>query len=189
MIYGYARVSTKGQNLDTQLDELKRFGIDKIVSEKISGVQKKKDKLEELLISLKPLDTLVVTRMDRLGRNTVQLLQLVEDLQLREINLVILNMGIDTRTATGKFFLTVMAGFSELDRTMIKEKQRNGIALAKEKGLYKGRVKKYTSDHPGMNHALELRMKTNKTVKEICKITGISEASFYRRWKEKTENI
>lgn len=188
MIYGYARVSTKEQNLDTQIHELEKFGTDKIISEKISGVAKKKNKLEELLSSLKPSDTLVVTRMDRLGRSTIQLLQLVEELQIKEINLVILNMGIDTRTATGKFFLTIMAGFSELDRTMMKEKQKNGIALAKEKGLYKGRMKKYTADHKGMKHAIELRRTTNKTVKEICLITGISEASFYRRWREENES-
>lgn len=188
MIYGYARVSTKEQNLDTQIHELEKFGTDKIISEKISGVAKKKNKLEELLSSLKPSDTLVVTRMDRLGRSTIQLLQLVEELQIKEINLVILNMGIDTRTATGKFFLTIMAGFSELDRTMMKEKQKNGIALAKEKGLYKGRMKKYTADHEGMKHAIELRRTTNKTVKEICLITGISEASFYRRWREENES-
>ena len=77
MIYGYARVSAKDQNLATQIDELQRFGVDKIVSEKITGVAKKKNKLEELIHSLQPFDTLVVTRMDRLGRNTVQLLQLV----------------------------------------------------------------------------------------------------------------
>lgn len=188
MIYGYARVSTKEQNLDTQIHELEKFGTDKIISEKISGVAKKKNKLEELLSYLEPSDTLVVTRMDRLGRSTIQLLQLVEELQTKEINLVILNMGIDTRTATGKFFLTIMAGFSELDRSMIKEKQKNGITLAKEKGLYKGRMKKYTADHVGMNHALDLRVTTNKTVKEICQITGISEASFYRRWKEVNKN-
>lgn len=189
MIYGYARVSAKDQNLATQIDELERFGVDKIVSEKITGVAKKKNKLEELLISLKPSDTLVLTRMDRLGRDTVQLLQLVEELQERGISFVVLNLGIDTRTPTGKFFLTVMAGFSELDRTIIKEKQRNGIALAKKRGAYKGRKKKYTADHAGMNHAIELRKSTDKTVKEICEITGISEASFYRRWRELSSTI
>ena len=184
MIYGYARVSAKDQNLATQIDELQRFGVDKLVSEKITGVAKKKNKLEELLLSLQPFDTLVVTRMDRLGRNTVQLLQLVEELQEREIYFVIMDIGIDTRTPTGKFFLTIMAGFSELDRTMTKEKQRNGIALAKQRGAYKGRKKKYTASHAGMNHAIELRTNTDKTVKEICEITGVSEASFYRRWRE-----
>lgn len=89
-------------------------------------------------------------------------LQRVEQLRERDIHFVILNLGIDTRTPTGKFFLTVMAAFSELDREMIKEKQRSGIKLAKQKGEYRGRVKKYTEKHQGMNHAIELRKTTIK---------------------------
>ena len=184
MIYGYARVSAQDQNLDTQVEKLTKFGVDEIVKEKISGVSKQKQQLDELLSKIATGDTLVVTRMDRLGRNTVQLLQLVEQLRERNIHFVILNLGIDTRTPTGKFFLTVMAAFSELDREMIKEKQRSGIKLAKQKGKYRGRVKKYTDKHPGMNHAIELRKTTDKTVKEICTITGISQAAFYRKLKE-----
>ncbi|KZR57471.1 recombinase family protein [Bacillus subtilis] len=184
MIYGYARVSTQDQNLDTQIEQLTNFGVDEIVKEKISGVSKQKQQLDELLSKIATGDTLVVTRMDRLGRNTVQLLQLVEQLRERNTHFVILNLGIDTRTPTGKFFLTVMAAFSELDREMIKEKQRSGIKLAKQKGKYRGRVKKYTDKHPGMNHALELRQTTDKTVKEICTITGVSQAAFYRKLKE-----
>ncbi len=129
-------------------------------------------------------DTLVVTRMDRIGRNTIQLLQLVEQLREKDVHFAILNLGIDTRTPTGKFFLTVMAAFSELNREMIKEKQRAGIKLAKQKGVYRGRLKKYTDKHPGMNHAIALREHTTKTVKEICQITGVSQAALYRRLKE-----
>jgi len=126
MIYGYARVSSKDQNLDSQVVKLSNFCVDEIVQEKISGVSKQKQKLDELLIQLTSGDTLVVTRMDRLGRNTVQLLQLVEEFRDKNIHFVILNLGIDTRTPTGKFFLTVMAAFSELDRDIIKEKQKSG---------------------------------------------------------------
>ena len=78
-------------------------------------------------------DTLVVTRMDRLGRNTKQLLELTEELEKRGIHLVILNLGIDTRTPSGKFILTVMSAFSELDRTMIKENNKQELQLLKEK--------------------------------------------------------
>lgn len=184
MIYGYARVSSQDQNLDSQVIQLSNFGVDEIVQEKISGVSKQKQKLDDLLIQLTSGDTLVVTRMDRLGRNTVQLLQQVEEFREKSIHFVILNLGIDTRTPTGKFFLTVMAAFSELDRDMIKEKQRSGIEVAKQKGKYRGRLKKYTDKHPGMAHAIELRKNTDKTVKEICAITRVSQASFYRRLKE-----
>ncbi len=81
-----------------------------------------------------------------------------------------------------------MAAFSDLDREMIKEKQRSGIKLAKQKGKYRGRVKKYTDKHQGMNHAIELRKTTDKTVKEICALTEISQAAFYRRLKEMEKN-
>lgn len=184
MLIGYARVSSRDQNLETQLKELDNFGVDKIISEKISGIVERKTKLDGLIAELSARDTVVVTRMDRLGRSTIQLLQLVDYFQEKDINLVVLNMGIDTRTSTGKFFLTIMAAFSELDRTLIKEKQRNGIEIAKKKGLYKGRPPKYTKNHPAVEHALELRQTTDKRIKDISDITGISEATLYRRLKE-----
>jgi DNA invertase Pin-like site-specific DNA recombinase len=140
--------------------------------------------LNQLLSKLVKGDTLVVTRMDRLGRNTKQLLELTEELEKRGIYLVILNVGIDTRTPSGKFILTIMSACSELDRTMIKEKQQVGIAIAKRKGIYTGKKQKFNLQHDGIGRAIELHETTNKTVKEICKITNISIATFYRRWRE-----
>jgi DNA invertase Pin-like site-specific DNA recombinase len=184
MIYGYARVSTQDQNLATQLQQLQEYKVDEIVKEKISGVSKSKLKLDSLINKLVAGDTLVVTRMDRLGRNTVQLLELVEHFSDKKINLAILDLNIDTRTATGKFFLTVIAGFSELERTIIKEKQYRGIQLAKQNGKYKGRPQKYIDKHDGMNHAVELFKTNNKTVAEICNITNVSRSALYRKLKE-----
>lgn len=185
MIYGYARVSATDQNLDTQLDALKHFGVDEIVTEKVSGVSKNKQALDSLITSVAAGDVLVVIRMDRLGRNTLQLLELVEQLEHKDVHLVILDMNIDTRTPTGKFFLTIMAGFSELDRTMIKEKQRAGIELAKQKGKYKGRPKKYTENSSKMNQAMEWYEQGEKTVKEISNVLSIGEATIYREAKNR----
>jgi DNA invertase Pin-like site-specific DNA recombinase len=185
MIYGYARVSSTDQNLGTQLEQLQKFGVDEIVKEKITGIAKEKPKLDELIDSLVVGDTLVVVRMDRLGRNTLQLLELVEELSERKVHLVVMDMNIDTRTPTGKFFLTIMAGFSELERTVIKEKQKNGIQLAKKNGKYKGRIKKYTQKHAGMNHAIQLYQGGKYTVKEICEITKVSRSAFYRELQER----
>jgi DNA invertase Pin-like site-specific DNA recombinase len=184
MIYGYARVSAQDQNLATQLEQLNKFGVDQLVKEKVSGVIKAKPKLDELIGKLVSGDTLVITRMDRLGRNTIQLLELVEHFTDKNIYLVILDINIDTRTPTGKFFLTVMAGFSELERTIIKEKQRNGVELAKKNGKYKGRPNKYTDKHDGMNHAVELFRSEAKSVKEICNITKVSRSALYRKLQE-----
>jgi DNA invertase Pin-like site-specific DNA recombinase len=185
MIYGYARVSSTDQNLGTQLEHLNGFGVDEIVEEKITGVAKAKPKLDELIDSLVEGDMLVVARMDRLGRNTLQLLELVEGLSERNVHLVVMDMNIDTRTPTGKFFLTIMAGFSELERTIIKEKQRNGIELAKKNGKYKGRLKKYTSKHAGMTHAIELYQTGKYTVKQICEITKVSRSALYREIQQR----
>ncbi|MBM7691642.1 DNA invertase Pin-like site-specific DNA recombinase [Peribacillus deserti] len=127
----------------------------------------------------------MVTRMDRLGRNTLQLLELVEHLEKKNVHLVILNLNIDTRSATGKFFLTIVAEFRELDRTMIKEKQQAGIELAKQKGKYKGRPKKYTEKNSKINQAIEWYGQGSKTVKEISQVLGIYEATIYREVKSR----
>ncbi|WP_243549979.1 recombinase family protein [Priestia megaterium] len=185
MIYGYARVSTTGQNLATQLEALKKAGCETIIEEKVIGVAKKKERLDALLNDLQEGDTLIVSRMDRLGRSTVQLLQLVEEFEERGVHLVILDLNIDTRTHTGKFFLTVMAGFSELERTIIKEKTAAGIELAKKQGKYKGRPKKYTDKNTSLQHALELYQTTDKTVKAICSITKVGRTTLYDAIKEK----
>jgi DNA invertase Pin-like site-specific DNA recombinase len=185
VIYGYARVSSTDQNLATQLEQLERYGVDEIFSEKVIGVAKKREKLDQLLEKLQSGDTLVITRMDRLGRSSKQLLDLVEEFKERNVHLVILSPNIDTRDEIwGKFFLTVMSAFSELERMIIKEKVRNGIAIAKRNGKYKGRLRKYTKNHAGLNHAIELYKTGNYTVNQICEITKISRATFYRRMKE-----
>jgi DNA invertase Pin-like site-specific DNA recombinase len=184
MKYGYARISHSDQNLGIQFEQLNSHGVDEIVSETITGVAKEKPKLENLITRLQKNDTLVVTRMDRLGRNTIQLLQLVEEFIERGIHLEILDLGITPTSRMGKTFLTIMAALAENERELIKEKQRHGIQLAKQQGKYKGRLKKYTGKHEGMNHAIELYKEGNKTVKQICSITKVSRSALYRQLDE-----
>ena len=184
MKYGYARVSSVGQNLDSQIKELKDYVVDEIVTEKVSGASAKKIKQNELLEKVKEGDLVVVTRLDRLGRNTIQLLQLVEDFKSRGIGLYIIKEGIDTRTTAGKVMITLLSALAELERSRLLERQQEGIAIAKKKGVYKGRVKKYTLKNDSVKHAIELRETTDKTVNEICRITSLSVASFYRIYNE-----
>lgn len=183
-IYGYARVSTKDQNLSTQIEALKKAGVDTIIEEKVSGVAKNKAGLDSLLESLQEGDTLTVSRMDRLGRNTVQLLALVEELNERGVHLVILDTNIDTRTRTGKLFLGMLSLFAENERELIKEKQAAGVELAKKAGKYKGRPKKFTDNNPKLQHALNLYI-DGMTVKEVCTITGVGRTTLYDAIKEK----
>ncbi|MGM2821318.1 recombinase family protein [Bacillus cereus group sp. Bce001] len=181
MIYGYARVSSSDQNLDSQLVLLERFGCDEIVTEKITGIAEEK-KLNQLIDNLKAGDTLVAVRMDRLGRNTIQLLELVEELEKKDIHLVLLDLNIDTRSPTGKLFLTIMSAFSDLERKTLKEKQRVGIDVAKAQGKHLGRPRNWSKT--GMEEAVKM-YQNHRIISEIEDITGVSKASLYRELKRR----
>lgn len=191
MIYGYARVSSKGQNIQTQLDKLMEFGCNKIIQEKVSGRSlDKREKFNTLLRNVQKGDKIVVTKLDRFARSTKDALNTIELLDKKGVSLVVLNMGgdrIDTSSATGKLIITVLAGIAEFEADMIKERQLEGIAKAKERGVYKGRPKTYTGKHKGLEHALELfnnRENNKMTVSQIGEITGISRATLYREAKK-----
>ena len=191
MKYGYARVSSLGQNLSAQINQLNDNGCEVIYKEKVSG--RKKDNREEfnkLLETVQAGDTVVVTKLDRFARSTKDALSTIELLNQNDVSLIVLNMGgdkVDTSSAIGKLMITVLSGIAEFEADMIKERQLEGIELAKQRGVYKGRPHKYTDKHKGLQHALELfhNRNTNKmTVNEIADITKISRATLYRAVKE-----
>lgn len=143
MIVGYARTSTLEQEagLAAQDRDLRAAGAERIVSEQVSSVAERIG-LEKCLIELLPGDMLMVTKPDRLARNVIQLLSIVNDLRTRGIGLVLLSMGgerIDTRNPTSKMFLGMMAVFAEFEREIMLERQREGIIRARAEGKYKGR--------------------------------------------------
>ncbi|SNS86785.1 transcriptional regulator, TetR family [Bacillus sp. OK838] len=191
MRYGYGRVSSLGQNLAAQITQLKDNGCEVVYKEKVSG--RKKDNREEfnkLIETVQDGDTVVVTKLDRFARSTKDALSTIELLNQKNVSLVVLNMGgdkVDTSTAIGKLMITVLSGIAEFEADMIKERQMEGIELAKQRGVYKGRPNKYTDKHKGLHHALELfnNRDTNKlTVNEISDITKISRATLYRAVKK-----
>jgi DNA invertase Pin-like site-specific DNA recombinase len=182
-MYGYARVSAADQNLDTQIEQLKEYGCEEIFQEKITGVAERKPVFERLLSVVQPGDSIVVTRIDRLGRDTLQMLTLIEDLNKRGVRLEIMNLPFDANNSMGKALMQVAMVFAQLERDMTKEKQRAGIELAKRRGVYRGRPHTYTKRHKGLQHALELfnnRDQNGMTVDQISEITGISRATIYR---------
>lgn len=134
---GYARVSTAGQSLDAQLAALS--GCEKIFQEKISGAKDDRRELQAMLEWVREGDTVHVTKLDRLARNTRHLLEVSEYLQRKGVALNILNIGINTATPTGKLMLTMIGAIATFEREMMLERQAEGIALAKLKGRYKGR--------------------------------------------------
>ncbi|USK72732.1 recombinase family protein [Peribacillus asahii] len=186
MLFGYARVSTKEQNLARQLVQLKEAGCQVIFEEKVTGANLHRQELQELLSVIKKGDEILVTDLTRISRSSKDLFELVELLKDKNVALRSLKdtwLDMSSNNPYSHFLLTVMAGVNQLERDLTRMRQKEGIELAKAKGLYNGRPKKYTPKHVGMKHALELyHNKENKyTVKEIVEITNVSRSAFIER--------
>ncbi len=187
MIYGYARVSSTTQSLDMQVAQLTDYGCQKIFQEKLSGRSlRNRAQFSELVDRVTMGDTVVVTKLDRFARSTQDALNTMATLTERGVSLVVLNMGgdvVDTSTAIGKLLVTVLAGIAEFEADLIKERQLEGIAAAKARGVYTGRPRTYTVHHKGLAHALELlaaRDTNHLTANDICAMTHVSRATLYR---------
>ncbi len=139
--FGYARVSTREQNPDSQYDALTAAGLEpgNIVIEKISGKLASRPKLDQLLKRLQPGDAVVVTRLRRIGRNHKHLLELVEWFEKHQVDFIVLEQGIDTTTPLGRLFFRFLAALAEFDREMIVEGTREGLASARARGRTGGR--------------------------------------------------
>lgn len=171
---GYARVSTSGQNLDSQLAALS--DCEKVFQEKISGAKDDRPELQAMLEWVREGDTVHVTKLDRLARNTRHLLEVSEYLQSKGVALNILNIGINTATPTGKLMLTMIGAIATFEREMMLERQAEGIALAKLKGKYKGRKPTARSKAKEVIELVE-----NGTSKaEISHLLKIGITSIYR---------
>ena len=186
MIYGYSRVSSTSQSLDTQVQSLKEYGCEKVFREKVSGRTLQRPQFQKLLDCVIQGDSIVMTKLDRFARSTRDALATIETLNQQGVSLVVLNMGgdvINTSSPIGKLMITVLAGIAEFEADMIHERQLDGIAAAKERGVYKGRPQTYTGYHKGLQHALKLfseRSENKMSVNEICEITKISRSTLYR---------
>lgn len=176
-IYGYARVSTKDQNLETQIQQLQARKCDEIIEEKMTGATLKRPELEKLLNKAKEGDTIIVTRVDRLGRNTQQLLKLVEDLQQRNVTLYIIELGIEATHRNGKLFLTILSALAENERELLAEKRTAGLENAKAKGVKLGRKGIAKAK---LEHALKLWQQGEMTIKQIEASTGVGKSILYR---------
>ena len=146
-ILGYARVSTTDQNTDTQIDRLKAAGCEVIRTEKVSGKSRdRRAELATLLDFIRPGDVLTVVKLDRLGRSTRDVLNLVHELEAKGASLRVLEPAVDTGGPMGKMVLTVLGMVAEMELGFIKERQRAGIEAAKAAGVYKGRPKSLDHD-------------------------------------------
>lgn len=172
---GYARVSTVGQNLDVQLDKLS--DCDKIFQEKKSGVSDARPQLKACLDYLREGDVFVVTRLDRLARSTLHLCQIADLLQEKQVALQVLDQNINTADATGRLLFNMLGAIGQFETEIRAERQMEGIAKAKERGVAFGRKKQLTDDE-----VQELKVEREKGVliKDLMRKYRLSKATIYR---------
>lgn len=184
MKYGYARVSTVSQELEVQLTALENEGCDNIYSEKFTGTKSDRPQLQEVLSILKEGDTLVVTKLDRLARNTVEGIEIVKGLFSKGVRVHVLNVGLLEDTTMGRFFLTTLLAVAEMERNLIVERTQEGKAIAKQRDDFReGRPNKYSKKQ--IEHALKLL--ETESYKEVENKTGISKSTLIRA-KRKTNS-
>lgn len=188
MIYGYARVSTKGQakdgnSLEGQEIELKQAGAEKIFCDAFTGTKAHRPELDRLLSQIQSGDKLIVTKLDRIARSVTQGIELVNSLLDKGVTVHILNMGIMDNTPTGKLIRTIMLAFAEFERDMIVERTQEGKAIAKQKADFKeGRPKKFSRDQI----ELALSLLEENSYKQVERKTGISKSTLIRAKKDRT---
>jgi DNA invertase Pin-like site-specific DNA recombinase len=175
-ICGYARVSSAGQSLDVQLEQLKAAGCEKMFSEKRTGTTTEgRDQLAEAIDWVREGDVLIVCRLDRLARSIIDLRKIIDRLAAKGVGFRCLQQGaIDTTRSDGRLLLNILASFAEFETDIRKERQADGIAKAKEAGVYKGRPASIDAEQ-----IAELRA-TGLGATEIAKRLGIGRASVYR---------
>ncbi len=181
-IVGYARVSTNGQELQLQLDALLKAGCAKkgIFTDKVSGAKSARPGLEECLKHLKAGDTLVVWRLDRLGRSVRHLIDVVEDLRQRRVGFKsVCDGAIDTTTASGKLIFHIFTALAEFERSLIQERTRAGLESARARGRLGGRMPIPVTD-PRVQTAKRMHSDKNISVPDICTTLRISRATLYR---------
>lgn len=177
MLIGYARTSTVEQiaGFEAQLSTLAAEGCERVFQEQVSSVAERKE-LEDAIAFARSGDTFIVTKLDRLARNTQHLLEIVQRLEAKGVSLKVLNLGLDTSTPTGKLMLTMLGAVGQFEREIMLERQKEGVAKAKAEGKYKGRK---PTAQAKKDQVLALVAK-GFTKEAVADELGIGVASVYR---------
>jgi DNA invertase Pin-like site-specific DNA recombinase len=178
MLIGYARVSTHDQTLNLQRDALEKAECEKIFTDQITGTKAERKGLTEALSHLRTGDTLVVWRLDRLGRSLRHLIDTITSLQERGIGFKSLTENIDTTTSGGKLVFHIFGALAEFEREIIRERTRAGLTSARSRGKVGGRPKALTAKE--VQILRNMAADKSLTVSDICKTLGISRTTFYR---------
>ncbi|GGV40748.1 recombinase family protein [Paenarthrobacter nicotinovorans] len=177
-LIGYARVSTRDQHAEAQTDVLEAAGCEKVFVDHASGTLARRPALDQMLEYVREGDTLVVTKLDRLGRSVRNLKQIAEELQERSIGLRALSQGIDTTTPGGRLFFHMLAAIAEFEHDLIVERTHDGLAAARARGRKGGRKFKMTATKISQARAMYDSME--HTVQEIADTFGVSRPTIYR---------
>jgi len=182
MLIGYARVSTHEQTLESQLLQLKTAKCDRIYNDVISGTKDNRPGLTDLMADIREGDTLVVWRMDRLGRSLKHLLTIVEELKGKGVHFWSLHESIDTNTATGNFVFHIFAALAEFERALIVERTLAGLAAARSRGRCGGRPKALTPEMVAIAQGLYDSKRVS--IDKICQHVGVSKPTLYKYIKK-----
>lgn len=182
MKVGYARVSKESQTVDRQLDLLQDYGVEMIIQEKQTGTKKERSGLDQLLLVIRPGDQVVVESISRLGRNTIDILELIQLFDKKNISFISLKEQLDTTTPTGKAMLQMMSVISELERNLLAERIREGLKASQKRGVRIGRPK---TNPEVIQTALKMYDSEDYSVKEILRTTAISQGTLYRAIRER----
>jgi DNA invertase Pin-like site-specific DNA recombinase len=183
MLIGYARVSTTDQTLDLQKDALEKAGCSRIFTDTASGAKAERIGLDEALNYVRPGDTIVVWRLDRLGRSLRHLIETITGLNNRGVGFKSITESIDTTTSGGKLIFHIFGALAEFERDIIRERTQAGLNAARARGRLGGRPKALTPKKA--QQALTLYNDKTNTIDEICKTLNISRATLYRYIKTK----
>jgi DNA invertase Pin-like site-specific DNA recombinase len=186
MIYGYARVSTEEQCLDRQIDQLVKVGVkeENIYREKMTGTKSKRPKLQAMIDILEEGDTVYIESLSRLGRNSADLLNLLQTFSDRKVALISLKESLDLSSATGKMMAQLLSILSEFERNCLVERVREGLAAARARGRVGGRP---ATPQKTIDKALQMYNQHNLTVTEICRACGISRPTLYKALRQREE--
>jgi DNA invertase Pin-like site-specific DNA recombinase len=185
-IYGYARVSTRQQDLIRQLDMLEQYNCTEILTENLSGTKTNRPELIRLKDKIRPGDTVVVESFSRLGRSTKDLIELVDYFEHKGVKLVSIKEHFDTTTPHGKLMLTVFQAFSQFERDLIAQRTQEGLASARARGRCGGRPRVKDKN---IEKALKLYNSKDYSISEIVEMSGVSQATLYRYIQKTANNI
>lgn len=184
-LLGYARVSSKSQNLDSQIDQLSREGCIRIFQDKMTGKTLDREGWAQLLEYARPGDTIVVSELSRMSRSLKHLLSISVELEQKNIHLLSIKEKIDTKTAIGRFFFSIIGAMSQMEIELKKERAEAGRLAAKARGRSGGRPR---LDPEKLEQARIIYQNSEKTAQEVCDMVGISRKSLYSHLKRCREN-